>query len=233
MWRRDGGCHPPQPPFHRLLIFGWNISFINASSCGIFFSFLLYRVNWKHVHTCARIASRLTHPHTWCFTFPSSYSLSSVVPLVLADGNTEILDKWQDIVCHRGSVSARPNIHFQRNVDLFSTGEEGKRLQLSLFSPFLCFIMATWNIGLALSHLRHCGGRVMFRGKAFFLVLGVTHFPSKNIFSPTTYCMTSTWRKTPFIKSFELCIWLSVRMSVTADHLMESSADFIVGCSHK
>ena len=74
----------------------------------------------------------------------------------------------------------------------FPADKEEKRLQPSLFSPFLCFIMATWNIGLALSHLRHFTARLMFNRrepKLSSLVLSITHVRSENIVSPHTYVL--------------------------------------------
>lgn len=137
-------------------------------------------------------------------TDTSSYAVAHVSVILLfvlgyttsmAGSNTEMLDKWQNTVCLCGSVSAGRGVHFWRNTYLFSNRQRtGKKSLLRLLIPFLWFIMATWNIGLALSHLRHFTAGAVFsrrQAKLFSLALSTTHFPSKNISSPNTYCMMS------------------------------------------
>lgn len=105
--------------------------------------------------------------------------------------------KINDRMCHWGSVSARRKARFfffflEKYVFIFQQTKKRKDCSRVFFSPFLCFIMATWNIGLALSHLRHFTARLMFNRrepKLSSLVLGITHVRSKNIVSPHTYVL--------------------------------------------
>ena len=54
------------------------------------------------------------------------------------------------------------------------------RMQRNHFNPFLCFIVATRNAGLALSHLRHSAATVVFnqRKRKAPLRLAINHFSS-------------------------------------------------------
>lgn len=162
-------------------IYSWSISFINTWSDHIHTT-IARNTSWKVSHNC-----RLT-------LYPQTLATANN-----SDNNVEMLDEWQKIVCHWVCKAASQFI--------FLADEEDKRLPLNNFRSILCFIMATWNIGLALISLMAflCESYVQSKsGKALFSALRVTPIPSKDIFS---LCVTSAWRKSPFgIKSFKFCI---------------------------
>lgn len=92
----------------------------------------------------------------------------------------------------------------------FPNRQTGGKIAAQSFQPILMFYNGNMKHWLSLISLKafHFESSVQSkRGKAFFLVLSITHFPS-NILSPKMHCVLSDWRKTA-----------------------RTTAVFIVGCS--